>query len=387
MKNLIAAAVSLIFFISCEGKQKSSKYENIEVPDNHSALEMEHIDSAEAKKILETPVIRYQNSINGYQFSLPFNYRINFVDSGNDSGSYYQFQWKINDKFSIDSNAKGFKRFSVSNFIPYIPSGAGEGDFFVVPDLHSAQLKISDVLKTADETFFTDSNTAIIKLDGRVRAFFFEYLPKSKEYLIYLSNTPFWNKKPQSTSEEELNQLLHQLRMAKNIMKPIGNQNKGWNSYKNQLSILEKDFFNTINTETKSAFSKDTNLKVYAPADLGNFEYYTAFKNNQELEAVWTKLQSAPKNGVISITEADKMFQYLSENNFRFFYNSNYKVIDKNISSAIFKRDSEDSFCLVTQTKDKQFFIFKTFPALTTMSKDYYKNEIEFYKELFENYN
>jgi len=385
MKNLITIALSFLLIISCEGKPNPTKT----FSDTETIMpyqEIKPIDSAEAKKILETPTYRYTNSLNGYDFNLPFNYRIRFIDSEKRVGSYYKFQWKINDKFAIDSDAKGFKRFSVYNFISYLPSGTEEGNFFMMPSNGSFPLKISDFLQETDGVFYQDQNSAIFKQMGKIRAFYFEYLPKSQEYLVYLSDTPFWNKRPEPNSDEELNQLLNQIRLAKNILKPIGKQDKSWNGYKNQFSKLEKDFFDNINNETKKAFDSDKDLKSYAPADQGNFKYYTVLKMSPETEAIWKKMQSVQNNGVFTLSEKDKEFKYLSDNNIRFFNFSDNKQIEKNNLSIVYKRNSEDSFCLMTKTKDNQFIIFKEFPALTEMSKDYYKSEIEFYRELFENY-
>jgi len=318
---------------------------------------------------------------------VPFNYRVAFISSGKKPNSYYKFQWKINDSFTIDSDAKGFKRFSVFNFIQYLPSGTTEGDFFIVKSNGSANLKISDFLEVSDETFYQDENSAIFKHSGKISACYFEYLPKTQEYLVYLSNTPFWNKRPEPNINEEINQLLNQIRMAKNIFKPIKNQDKSWGSYKNQFSILENQFFEDLNTQVKTTFDSTVNTSSYAPADQGNNKYYTVFETNSAADAIWKKLHSVQNKGALTITELDKVFKYLSENNFRFFYNADYRQLSKNDLSIVYQRGSEESFCLITKTKNNKFIIFKEFPALTTMSKDYYKNEIEFYRELFENYN
>lgn len=388
MKNLIATTIYLLMFMSCKGKDNPPKtLQNRSIETGKLSPEIKITDSINAKEILQKSTIRYQNTLNGYDFNLPFNYRIRFIPSEKSPGSYYKFQWKINDGFTIDSDAKGFKRFLVFNFIEYLPSGTGEGNFFIVKSNGSTQLKISDFMETTDEIFYQDKNSAIFKLYGKIKAFYFEYLPKTQEYLVYLSDTPFWNKRPEPKTNEEIDQLLNQIRMAKNIFKPIKNQDKSWDSYKNQLSVLERHFLENINTEIKNALKSDVNSESYAATDQGNSPYYRVFKINSKTNAIWEKLRFVRNSGTFAITEADKMFKYLSENNFRFFYYANYRQVDKGNFSIVYQRGSEDSFCLITKTRNNKFMIFKEFPALTTMSKDYYKNEIEFYRELFENYN
>lgn len=387
MKNLITLTISLLMFMSCQGKQNSSKtHQSPSSETGKLSPETKITDSVNAIEILQKPTYRYQTSLNGYNFNLPFNYRIRFIPIEKSPDSYYKFQWKINDNFTIDSDAKGFKRFSVFNFINFLPSGTGEGDFFIVKSNGSFRLKISDFLETADEVFYKNENSSIFKHRGKIRALYFEYLPKTQEYLVYLSDTPFWNKSPEPNINEEINQLLNQIRMAKNIFKPIKNQDKSWDSYKNQLSILEKEFFKNLNIQVKTTLGSNVNTESYSPSDQGNNKYYTVFKINPAADAIWKKLHSVQKNGVLAITEVDKVFKYLSENNFRFFYNANYRQLDKSDLSIVYQRGSEESFCLITKTKNNKFIIFKEFPALTTVSKDYYKNEIEFYRELFENY-
>lgn len=378
----------LLIFMSCEGKQTPSKtHQNPLIETGKLSPEIKITDSVNAKEILQKSAYRYQSSLNGYNFNLPFNYRIRLIPAEKDANSYYKFQWKVNDNFTIDSDAKGFKRFSVFNFINFLSSGTREGDFFIVKSNSSTRLKISDFLETADEGYYEDENSAIFKHLGKIRAFYFEYLSKTQEYLVYLSDTPFWNKRPEPKINEEINQLLNQIRMAKNIFKPIKNQDKSWSSYKNQLSILEKDFFKDLNTQVKTILDSNINTESYAPADQGNNKYYTVFKINSATDAIWKKLHSVQKNRTFAITGVDKVFKYLSENNFRFFYNADYRQLDKSDLSIVYQRGLEESFCLITKTKNNKFIIFKEFPALTTMSQDYYKNEIEFYRELFENYN
>ncbi|AYN01719.1 hypothetical protein [Chryseobacterium sp. 3008163] len=136
----------------------------------------------------------------------------------------------------------------------------------------------------------------------------------------------------------------------------------------------------------KKAFTSEQNLKSFSPADQGNIRYYTVFSMNPDVDAIWKKLSSVKNNGTIAITEADKIFNYLRDENFRFFYNAEYQQILKTNNSLVFQRKSQNSFCLITKTKNK-FIAMKEFPALEQMTADYYKNEIEFYRELFENYN
>lgn len=387
MKNYILI-FSLLLFMSCEGKENPSKtFQNSSAETENFPSEFKKIDSVKAKEIFEIPTIRYQNSLQGYDFNLAFNYRMSFIPSEKSPGSYYKFQWKVNDNFTIDSDSPDFKRFSVRNFIPYLSGGADEGDFFISKSKSTKRLTISDFMETADDIFYRDENSAILKNRGSIKAFYFEYLPKTQEYLVYLSDTPFWNKRPEPNQEEQMNQLFHQIRMAKNILKPIGNQDKNWNSYEKQLSVLEKDFFKSINSETQKALASDPDLKSYEPVDQGNTGYYTVFKINSEIENVWKKLHSVPNNGILNITERDKSLKYLSENSFRFFYNTDYKQIVKTDFSITYQLNSGNSLCLVTKTKNKKFIIFKKFPDLYDITSGYYDSEIEFYRELFENYN
>lgn len=381
MKNLIPI-LSLLLFMNCEGKQnppKTSQNQSAEVGNFPS--EIKKIDSVKAKEILIKPAVRYKTSLQGYDFNLAFNYRMRFIPSEKNPGSYYKFQWKVNDNFTIDSDSPDFKRFSVYNFIPYLPGGADEGDFFIAKSKSLNLLNISDFLETADDVFYRDENSAIFKYQGSVKALYFEYLPKTQEYLVYLSDTFFQNKRPEPNQDEQMNQLLHQIRMAKNILKPIGNQDKSWSSYENQLSVLEKDFFKNINSETQKALASDADLKSYEPADQGNSSYYEVFKITPEIENIWKKAN----NGALSLTEKEK--KDWSQTDFRIFFNSDYKQVTKTNLSFVYKRNSEDSFCLITKTKNKKFIIFKYFSALYEMTPDYYDSEIEFYREFFENYN
>lgn len=388
MKNSVLL-IFLTVFTCCEGKKQTN------VADVKPSAEIEsspklvmQSDSVNTKEIFQTATIRYSQLENGYTFNLPFNYRIKYVPNQNSQNSYYKFQWKVTDDFVIDSNSGDFKHFSVSNFIPYLSSSSyGEGDFFVVKNKSKIQLNISDFLKSFDEILYKDDNSAIISDYGKLKAFYFEYLPKNSEYLVYLSDIPFQNKRPEAKTDEMINQLLHQIRMAKNISKPIKSQDKSWNSYEKQLSVLEKDFFKKLNLEVKKEFTSDQNLKSFSPSDQGNNRYYTVFSNNKEIEMVWQTLYSVKNNTTMSITDADKNFDYLREANFRFFYNADYQQIFKTDHSTVFERKSQNAFCLITKTKNKKLIIMKEFPALQQMPPNYYNNEIEFYRELFENYN
>ena len=169
--------------------------------------------------------------------------------------------------------------------------------------------------------------------------------------------------------------------MAKNILKPIGNQEKSWSSYDNQLSVLEKDFFKTINSETQKALALDADLKSYKPVDQGNFSYYEVFKLTPEIENIWKKAN----NGTLNLTEKEK--KDWSQTNFRIFFSSDYKQVAKTNLSFVFKRNSQDSFCLITKTKNNKFIIFKYFSVKYEMTPNYYDSEIDFYRALFENYN
>lgn len=386
MKTIITI-IFVILCIGCEGKRKSEKtIENSSMKIENSLPEINIIDLTKAKEIFQTPTIRYSVLEKGYPFNLPFNYRIHFVPAQNSENSYYKFQWKVTDDFTIDSNAEGFKRFSVVNFIPYLISAPQEGDFFIAKGANKTPLTIADFLKSVDEVLYKDENSAVFSDYGSLKAFYFEYLPKTKEYLIYLSDTPFQNKRPKAKSDEIINQFLHQIRMAKNIVKPIKNQEESWTSYENQLSILEKDFFKNINAETQKAFVSNPNLKSFSPADQGNNRYYNLFKINPETEAIWKKLRSVNNKEILTVTEEDKILKYLREENFRFFYHSYYQQIAKTEYSTVYQRKSEKSYCLAIKTKDNKLMIMKEFPALEQMSHEYYKNEIEFYTSLFENY-
>ena len=388
MKNIIIIDF-LTLCTSCEGKKQTNEsIQNSSSEIEKPSLKVTKTDSIKAKEIFQIPTIRYSNLENGYTFNLPFNYRITHVPSQNSQNSYYKFQWKVTDDFAIDSNDEGFKRFSVSNFIPYLSSSSSEeGDFLIVKSNNKIKLTTADFLKSVDEVFYQDENSAIFSDYGKLKAFYFEYLPKTSEYLVYLSDTPFQNKRPEAKPDEIMNQLLHQIRMAKNIFKPNTNQDKSWNSYEKQLSILERDFFKKLNSEVKKAFTSEQNLKSFSPADQGNIHYYTVLSMNPNVDTLWGKLSSVKNNGTISITEADKMFNYLRDENFRFFYNADYQQILKTNNSVVFQRKSQNSFCLMTKTKNNKLVVMKEFPALEQMTADYYKNEIEFYKELFENYN
>lgn len=381
--------IFLTVFTCCEGKKQKNGAVMKSASEIERSTEMvTQSDSIKTDEIFQTPTVRYSQLENGYTFNLPFNYRVEDIPNQNGQNSYYKFQWKVTDDFIIDSNMGDFKRFSVSNFIPYLSSSSyGEGDFFIVKNKSKIQLTISDFLKSFDKILYKDDNSAIISDYGKLKAFYFEYLPKTSEYLVYLSDIPFQNKHPEAKTDEMINQLLHQIRMAKNIFKPIKNQYNSWNSYEKQLSVIEKDFFRKLSLEVKKTFTAEQNLKSFSPSDQGNNRYYTVFATNQEIENVWQTLYSVNNNGTISITDADKIFDYLRDVNFRFFYNTDYQQILKTDHSIVFQRKSQNAFCLITKTKNKKFIITKEFPALQQMPSNYYKNEIEFYRELFENYN
>lgn len=307
MKNSVII-IFLTVFTCCEGKKQTD--DSSVTPSQaitRSSKMVALSDSVKTKEIFQTPTIRYSHLENGYTFNLPFNYRIDYIPNQNSQNSYYKFQWKVTDDFVIDSNSGDFKHFSVSNFIPYLSSSSyGEGDFFIVKNKSKNQLMISDFLKSFDEVLYKDDNSAIISDYGKLKAFYFEYLPKNSEYLVYLSDIPFQNKRPEAKTDEMINQLLHQIRMAKNISKPIKNQDKSWNSYEKQLSVLEKDFFRKLNLEVKKEFTSDQNLKSFSPSDQGNNPYYTVFSNNKEIETVWINLYAVHNNGRVSITDTDK---------------------------------------------------------------------------------
>lgn len=200
---------------------------------------------------------------------------------------------------------------------------------------------------------------------------------------MYFSNTFFQNKRPEPNQDEQMNQLLHQLRMAKNILKPIGNQDKSWDSYESQLSVLEKDFFKNINSETQKALSSDPDSQFYEPADQGNFVYYKVLKINPETEAIWKKLVANDRKG--NLTEKEK--KDLHQKGFWILYSTDYEKVAETKFSFVYKKNSSDSFYLITKTKNNKFIISKEFPALYVMTPNYYDSEIEFYRELFENYN
>ena len=387
MKNSVLI-IFLTVFTCCEGKKQT---DDSSVPPSPAITRLSKMvalsDSVKTEEIFQTPTIRYSHLENGYTFNLPFNYRIKYIPNQNSQNSYYKFQWKVTDDLVIDSNSGDFKHFSVSNFIPYLSSSSyGEGDFFIVKNKNKNQLMISDFLKSFDEVLYKDDNSAIISDYGKLKAFYFEYLPKNSEYLVYLSDIPFQNKRSEAKTDEMINQLLHQIRMAKNISKPIKNQDKSWNSYEKQLSVLEKDFFRKLNLDVKKEFTSDKNLKSFSPSDQGNNRYYTVFSNNKEIETVWTNLYAVNNNGTVSVTDTDQNFDYLRDLNFRFFYTAVYQQILKTDHSIVFQRKSQDAFCLISKTKNKKFIIMKEFPDLVQTPPDHYKNEIEFYRELFENY-
>ena len=171
--------------------------------------------------------------------------------------------------------------------------------------------------------------------------------------------------------------------MAKNVLKPMTSEQTNWTKYKSQLSILENIFFENLNTEVLNAYKSDPNQESFSPADKGNIKYYSVFKSNEKINEVWTKLNANQVNANLKIKEKD--FQYLFDNDFRFFYSENCKLISKTDKSLIYQRGDRQTFCLVSKSKSGDYLIFKEFPELQQMHADYYKNEINFYKDLFEN--
>ncbi|NRS88104.1 hypothetical protein HNQ02_001018 [Flavobacterium sp. 7E] len=391
MRKTTTLSLFIIFIFALE-----SCRQDIQSKSNISALNDEtevrfaknKIDSAEANKVFKVPTLRNQYLVNGYKFNLPFNYRMVFIPSEkNTKDHYYKFQWKINESFSINSDLKDFKRFSISNLIEYIPSSSNEeGEIYIVSSNKSSKLKTSDFIQEADEVLYKDENSAIFKMSGKIQAFYFEFLPETQEYLIYLSDTPFWNISPEPNVNEEIDQLLHQLRLAKNISNPIIKQKNEWDSLNNQLSILEKNFLQKIISETKNIFTENSETQSYAPTNQGNIPYFTVFKENSNTDLIWKKLHSKNGTKALTISEAESEFEYLRNNNFRFFYYSDYTQINKSEYSVVYKRNSPESYCLITKPKKQNVVIFKEFPASMFMTLDYYKNEIEFYRILFENY-
>lgn len=373
---------SAIFF-SCDSKdKKTAPTTDYPIVNNEQPAKIE-INTDEIKKILETPTNRYSQKLDRYNFNLPFNFRINELSTENSPNHSFKMRWKVKPDFEIDSQSEGFRRFQVFNFINIIPFSSDQGEFYIFKKTNSSDVKIEDFLKPADKVFYKDNNSAIYKVDGKYRSIYFDYLADKKEYILFTSNSPFWNIQPELKPELEINQLAYHLRMAKNILKPITAQKESWPMYKSQLSLLENSFFEKLNSEVLAAFKSDPNEKAFSPADKGNIKYYSVFKSNPEINEVWKKLSSIAINTNLKINEKD--FQYLFDNDFRFFYSENCKLISKSNKSLIFQRGDRQTFCLVSKSKSGDYFIFKDFPELQQMYSDYYKNEINFYKELFEN--
>ncbi len=223
-------------------------------------------------------------------------------------------RWKVKPDFEIDSQSKGFRRFQVYNFINIIPFSSDQSEFYIFKKTNSSVIKIVDLIKPADKVFYKDDNSAIFKIDGKYKAIYFDYLADKKEYILFSSNSPFWNIQPELHPELEINQLAYHLRMAKNILKPITTQKESGSMYKSQLSLLENSFFKNLNSEVLAAFKSDPNEKAFSPADKGNIKYYSAFKSNPEINEVWKKLSSVTVNTNLKINEKD--FQYLFDNDF-----------------------------------------------------------------------
>ncbi|MCL5246701.1 hypothetical protein M4I21_12825 [Cellulophaga sp. 20_2_10] len=374
MKKTVLTITLLVLIISCV--EKKTKDENISLEEDKALTYNEGaLDAAYTKDFFQKDIIRYNAPLEGYNFNLPFNYRLEYYPIDNTSGSTFLLKWKITDSLIIDSEMEGFKHFTAKNFIEYLPTN-DEGNFFIFKSEDSS-LTIDKVLNVVDNVSYQDENTVIFEQHQKLRAFYFEYLQETKEYIIYLSDTHFFNKRPEPSKSEKIEQLLSQLRMAKNIFKPINNPDKNWNTYKKQLTILEKGFFDNLNKETIDNLVSDSETMSYSPKTQGNIKYYTAFKESPELTTAWKKLQSVKKNGILTITETDN-------NSFPFFRESQYKQVYKSDVSMVYKRDTKESYCLVS--KSDNYILYKEFSELYKMSKDHYKNEIEFYRELFENY-
>lgn len=295
----------------------------------------------------------------------------------------FRMAWEVRPDFIIDSNDAGFKRFALDNFVPFIPFSQDSGELYIFKDKNIPNLKIEDFLKNFRNVIYKDENSAIVNVDGKLRAFCFHYLPEGKEYALFESDSPFWNIQPNISEAQEINQLAHHLRLAKNIFKPIASQAKDWDSYNGQLSVLESEFYKKINDEAVKAFQSDANLKSYFPSDKGNNVYYAVFRANAEMDKIWSKMNSVPKNGKVTVGDND--FSYLRDENFRYFYSSDYELVDKSEKSLTFRRASSHSFCLVSKSKSGHFYVLKEFPELQFMEDDFYNEEISFYKSLFEN--
>lgn len=383
MKKAYTFLILTALFFSCESKDKKTTSITENTLSQITESKDVKIDTEEIKKILNIPTSRYSQTIGAYNFNLPFNFRINELSMENSPNHYFKMLWKVKPDFEIDSQSEGFRRFQVFNFIDIIPFSSDQGEFYIFKKTNSSDVKIEDFLKPADKVIYKDDNSAIYKIDGKYKAIYFDYLADKKEYILFTSNSPFWNIQPELSPDLEINQLIHHIRMAKNVLKPMTSEQTNWTKYKSQLSILENIFFENLNTEVLNAYKSDPNQESFSPADKGNIKYYSVFKSNEKINEVWTKLNANQVNANLKIKEKD--FQYLFDNDFRFFYSENCKLISKTDKSLIYQRGDRQTFCLVSKSKSGDYLIFKEFPELQQMHADYYKNEINFYKDLFEN--
>lgn len=379
--------ILLLFYtlLSCGHDKKSFSEtvisENTEVEFYTTAK----LDSVMVSNVLTVPTLNYEHIENGYKFNLPFNYTMSYIPKfENVKDHYYIFNWTINENFSIDSKADDFKRFAVHNFITYLTNASyDEGEIYIVGSNNMSNLSTTDFFHSNVEFLYKDENSAIIKENQTVKAFYFEYLAATKEYLVYLSKTPFWNLQPEPTEEEKINQLLHQLRSLKNITKPIVKQNNNWDILSKQLSVLEKKFLQQVITETKASFSNNVEIDYYAPTTQGNREYFKVFKYNSEIEVIWKKLNRMNKGETITLDRDNKEFEGFYS---AYFFYAENELIKKDKVSLIYKKKDSNFYCLVVKPEKSNVLIVKEFPDFTDMSLDYYNNEVEFYKNLFENY-
>lgn len=313
LKIFLILFFSAIFF-SCDSKDKKSvPTTDYPIVNNEQPANINNYND-DIKKILEIPTNRYSPKLDGYNFNLPFNFRINELSTENSPNHSFKMRGKVKPDFEIDSQSEGFRRFQVYNFINIIPFSSDQGEFNIFKKTNSSVVKIEDLIKPADKVFYKDDNSAIFKIDGKYKAIYFDYLADKKEYILFSSNSPFWNIQPELNPELEINQLAYHLRMAKHILKPITTQKESWSMYKSQLSLLENSFFEKLNSEVLAAFKSDPNEKVFSPADKGNIKYYSVFKSNPEINEVWKKLSSVTINTNLKINEKD--FQYLFDNDF-----------------------------------------------------------------------
>ncbi|WP_300670709.1 hypothetical protein [Soonwooa sp.] len=384
MSKVFSTFICLAVCFSCDSKDKKP------LPTTEEATittikesEDTKVNTNEITAILNLPTTRYTQVLDDYKFNLPFNYRVNELSTENTPNHYFKMCWKVKPDFEIDSQSEGFRRFQVYNFIDIIPFSSDQGEFYIFKKNNSSDVKIEDFIKPADKVIYKDNNSAIYIIDGKYKAIYFDYLADKKEYILFSSDSPFWNIRPELSPDLEVNQLIYHLRMAKNVLKPITSQTQNWSMYKSQLSKLENSFFEKLNTEVVNAYKSDPNRESFSPADAGNTKYYSVFKTNQKMEDVWKKLSTISPNTKLKINEND--FKYLFDNDFRFFYSENCKLVSKTDKSLIYQRGDAQAFCLISKSKSGNYFIFKEFPELQQMPANYYQNEINFYKELFEN--